>query len=1262
MKFIDRLLTMFNLLLIVAGILEYILLGIDFKANFANTYLGAILIGVALINAFIDFYQLQKSEAILASFLAMIPPTCRVVRDGTIKSIAAAGLVKGDIVLLRSGDKTPADLLIFASSELKVDNSSLTGESEPQERFPMPHGSQLRPAEAENLTFNSTLIVNGEAWGIAVRTGDNTFIGQIASLTGSESDNKSPLAVEIGAFVIILSTIAVIFAIAFFAVGLATVYKGKIAATVTFAVSILVAFVPEGLPSVVTLLLSIAAKRMAAQNVLVKDLQGVETLGSLTLLATDKTGTLTRNQMTVFPFNSTNKWALVVLKKTHANGCLSALLKGAPERVLAKCTTYLKDGTAIPITDEFRKAYDEAYNYMASRGHRVIGCAQNLLPGEQYAVDHVFTKNDLNYPSEGYCFIGLVSLEDPPKHGVREAIGTLRLAGIKVMMVTGDHPKTAEAIARKINLVLGETRESLSAKTGRPIEEIYEDETSAIMIHGDDLDSLEGWQWDQIFNKQEIVFARTTPKHKLEIVKRAQALGHVVGVTGDGVNDSPALKKADLGIAMNISGSDVSKEAANMILLDDNFASTVKGVAEGRLIFNNLKRSIQYTISHSTPEIIPQLLYVVVPLPLAISAILILVIDLGFDLFMGLTFAWDKPESDDGLMRLKPRKPVTDRSILSLKRRALRRVKTIGMDAESQDRTSASKIRRFIERLKAPFTKVFWQDLFEETDHEKLVDRGLLSYAYLEAGIIETISGLLVYFVVFWKCGFTPAEVWNAQKAGVYFVEGAPNFVNSRGQVIDAAHQLDGFAQAQSSVYLSIFINQCFNVFAVKAKLTFPFGRRVVSNKWNFVGILIGASLGTFVIYTPPLHIVFGGSHHLLPLYWLIPAAFGILLLIWASIRVILLRKSIQDKTVKDIKGLMMYDNFASTVKGVAEGRLIFNNLKRSIQSVLLSDSSNQEACLINCTASSDVVVPLPLAISAILILVIDLGFDLFMGLTFAWDKPESDDGLMRLKPRKPVTDRSILSLKRRALRRVKTIGMDAESQDRTSASKIRRFIERLKAPFTKVFWQDLFEETDHEKLVDRGLLSYAYLEAGIIETISGLLVYFVVFWKCGFTPAEVWNAQKAGVYFVEGAPNFVNSRGQVIDAAHQLDGFAQAQSSVYLSIFINQCFNVFAVKAKLTFPFGRRVVSNKWNFVGILIGASLGTFVIYTPPLHIVFGGSHHLLPLYWLIPAAFGILLLIWASIRVILLRKSIQDKTVKDIKGLMMFPTMRTMSVKH
>lgn len=199
-------------------------------------------------------------------------------------------------------------------------------------------------------------------------------------------------------------------------------------------------------------------------------------------------------------------------------------------------------------------------------------------------------------------FYGLVSLEDPPKHGVREAIGHCRAAGIKVMMVTGDHPLTAEAIGRKINLMVQDTKETLAKKRNVPVDQVPEADVNAIVIHGEKVDSLTEADWENIFSKEEIIFARTSPKHKLTIVKHAQSVGHIVGVTGDGVNDSPALKKADLGIAMNISGSDVSKEAAAMILIDDNFASCVRGIEEGRLIFQNLKKSIRYTISHTMPQ------------------------------------------------------------------------------------------------------------------------------------------------------------------------------------------------------------------------------------------------------------------------------------------------------------------------------------------------------------------------------------------------------------------------------------------------------------------------------------------------------------------------------------------------------------------------------------------------------------------------------------------------------------------------------------
>jgi sodium/potassium-transporting ATPase subunit alpha len=269
------------------------------------------------------------------------------------------------------------------------------------------------------------------------------------------------------------------------------------------------------------------------------------------------------------PFNSDTKTHISIHKKSHKNGALTVYVKGAPERVLRLCSTILMNKEAIPLTEEHQSEFTKSYEYMAGKGHRVLAFAQLLLSSDEYSSDTVFSKNPPNYPQKDFCFVGLTSLEDPPKHGVREAIGKCRTAGIKVVMVTGDHPLTAEAIGRKINLILGETRESISKKSGRPLSDIADYEASAVVIHGERISELTEEEWDGIFDKEEIIFARTSPKNKLEIVKRAQALGHIVGVTGDGVNDSPALKKADLGIAMNQSGSDVSKEAAAMILLDE---------------------------------------------------------------------------------------------------------------------------------------------------------------------------------------------------------------------------------------------------------------------------------------------------------------------------------------------------------------------------------------------------------------------------------------------------------------------------------------------------------------------------------------------------------------------------------------------------------------------------------------------------------------------------------------------------------------------
>ena len=493
LQFIHYMFHIFNVMLWMSGIAAYIAYAIQPAGNSQNIYLGAIFIFVAFANAGIEFYQTAKSQAILESFLNLIPAKCYAIRGGKLEQTDAIDLVYGDVVYIRSGDKIPADLLIFHATDCKVDNSSLTGEAEPQERGV--GNKHENPLEAHNLIFNGTLCVNGEAYGLVVRTGDNTVIGQIAFLTSNEDRRESPMNQEINFFVYLIASVAAVVAIVFFIVSM-TVKGNDFAPSLNFAIGTFVSFVPEGLPATVTILLTIAAKSMAARNVLVKDLQGVETLGAITLLATDKTGTLTRNQMTVtyiwagaelffamiqagndpsaslvdislpapneilhmsllcsrarfetnegpissrpilgdatesgllrnaaqkldqyekladlypkvceVPFNSDNKWAMTIHRKKHANGVFMLYLKGAPERVLRLCSTFHDGKNVVPITEQHKADFDKMYNFMASRGHRVLAFAALALPESEYPSNFEFKKDPVNYPTVSLEFI-----------------------------------------------------------------------------------------------------------------------------------------------------------------------------------------------------------------------------------------------------------------------------------------------------------------------------------------------------------------------------------------------------------------------------------------------------------------------------------------------------------------------------------------------------------------------------------------------------------------------------------------------------------------------------------------------------------------------------------------------------------------------------------------------------------------------------------------------------------------------------------------
>ncbi|KAM4051619.1 LOW QUALITY PROTEIN: sodium/potassium-transporting ATPase subunit alpha-1-like [Anomaloglossus baeobatrachus] len=716
-----------------------------------NLYLGVVLSAVVIITGCFSYYQEVKSSKIMESFKNMVPQQALVIRSAEKLSINAEDVVQGDLVEVKGGDRIPADLRIISAHGYKVDNSSLTGESEPQTRSP--DFTNENPLETRNIAFFSTNCVEGTARGIVINTGDRTVMGRIATLASGLEGGRTPIAIEIEHFIHIITGVAVFLGVSFFILSLILQYTWLEA--VIFLIGIIVANVPEGLLYTVTVCLTLTAKRMARKNCLVKNLEAVETLGSTSTICSDKTGTLTQNRMTVahmwfdnqiheadtaenqsgasfdkssptwtalsrvaglcnravfqagqentpilkrdvagdasesallkcielccgsvrdmreknqkvaeIPFNSTNKYQLSIHKNANPSESRYLLvMKGAPERILDRSSTILLQGKEQPLDEELKDAFQNAYLELGGLGERVLGFCHLVLSDDQFPDGFNFDTEDVNFPTEGMCFVGLISMIDPPRAAVPDAVGKCRSAGIKVIMVTGDHPITAKAIAKGVGIISegNEMVEDIAARLNIPVNQVNPRDAKACVIHGSDLKDMSPEQIDDVLKHHtEIVFARTSPQQKLIIVEGCQRQGAIVAVTGDGVNDSPALKKADIGIAMGIAGSDVSKQAADMILLDDNFASIVTGVEEGRLIFDNLKKSIAYTLTSNIPEITPFLIFIIANIPLPLGTVTILCIDLGTDMVPAISLA-EQAESD--IMKRQPRNPKTDKLV-----------------------------------------------------------------------------------------------------------------------------------------------------------------------------------------------------------------------------------------------------------------------------------------------------------------------------------------------------------------------------------------------------------------------------------------------------------------------------------------------------------------------------------------------------------------------------------------------------------------------
>jgi calcium-translocating P-type ATPase len=652
--------------------------------------LGWAIVGVILINGVFSFWQEYRAERAIAALRDLLPQRVAVTRDGEVRQVAVEELVPGDVVLVEEGENVPSDCRLIEALGLRVNTATITGESRPKMRHAGPSEDDS-PLTATNLLLAGTSVLSGTGRAVVFATGMRTEFGRIAHLTQTAGEAQSPLQREIARLSSLVAALATGLGVVFFAIGQAL--GMPFWENALFAIGIIVANVPEGLLPTVTLSLAMATQRMAKRNALVRHLPAVEALGSTTVICCDKTGTLTRNRMAVralwlggancspgelrrrpdlasacgwltrnaalchnlrdtgaqgerrflgdpmevalatlalevggpetglqrvdeIPFDTDRKRMSVVCESPQER---VLLCKGALETVVPRCTAVQWNGRTVPLDEPTRRAVLGAQDAMAETGLRVLAFAHAALREGEPAGESAMTLD------------GLVGLEDPPRPEVPPAIARCIAAGIRVIMVTGDHPHTARAIAREIGLTRG----------------------SPVVVTGESLRRMTPAQLQLALDSPEIIFARVAAEQKMLIVAALQKKGEIVAVTGDGVNDAPALKTADIGIAMGISGTDVAKQAADIILLDDNFASIVDAVEEGRSVFDNLRKFLTYILTSNIPELLPYLAFVLFRIPLPLTIMQILAVDLGTDIVPALALGAERP--DPAVMQRPPR-------------------------------------------------------------------------------------------------------------------------------------------------------------------------------------------------------------------------------------------------------------------------------------------------------------------------------------------------------------------------------------------------------------------------------------------------------------------------------------------------------------------------------------------------------------------------------------------------------------------------------
>jgi len=655
--------------------------------------LAVAILAVIVINAVVAYLQERQAARAVEALSAYLPSTARVLRNGKPETVPATELVPGDVLLVYEGDRISADARLI-SGELELDMSALTGESAPVTRLAGTHDDAPRLIDAPDSIFSGTSCTSGQARAVVFGTGSHTELGRIAALSQRAKEEESPLEHQVRRSAWLISAVAILVGVLFLPLGLLAGLSLVQAAV--FSVGLLVANVPEGLLPTITLALAVGVRAMAGQGAVVKKLSAIETLGSTTVICTDKTGTLTQNQMTVerlwvdgrecelpglvpvpvalagvmadctqpdelvdpmekalvlaaerlgvrpasnrlatYRFDSRRSRMSVISSR---DGQVLIQVKGAPERVLAACDTILLAGSREVLTDARRAEVLAEVEVLARRGLRVLGLANRPLP------PGTPLPSGPERAESGLCLLGLVALLDPPRPEVAEAVSACHAAGIRINVITGDHGDTAAEIARRVGI--GADR----VVTGEVVSALPEAELERLLAVPPAGSGRAG-----VRPGHEVVFARSSPEDKLRIAEALRAQGEVVAMTGDGVNDAPALHQADIGVAMGRSGTDVAREAATMVLTDDNFATIVAAVREGRRVYDNLRKFVLYIFAHAVPEMIPFLLFALsagaIPLPLTVMQIL--AIDLGTETLPALALGREPAEPD--LMHRPPR-------------------------------------------------------------------------------------------------------------------------------------------------------------------------------------------------------------------------------------------------------------------------------------------------------------------------------------------------------------------------------------------------------------------------------------------------------------------------------------------------------------------------------------------------------------------------------------------------------------------------------